>query len=152
LDPYQEWQASDFNWLQELSWLARKLPDPDEMILTNVTIGSNDRAGKAMQDARKKTAKTSKAKGDARIEAGTISFSGLAVSDTKAREALRGGDERHAIAVNTNDDSKQPKYKVSFQGTVRLTPREVDKEPLLTPPGREPQAAQPGPTAAAALD
>jgi Tfp pilus assembly protein PilN len=153
LEPYEDWQASDFNWLRELALLARKLPNPDEMILTQLTLTANERAGRAVRDARKKTAKNAKAKVDlAKQEGGTVSFSGLAVSDAKVRETIRGIEPGRTVQVpTTHAEPNNPLFKASFQGVVKLPPREVDKEPVVTRPAQaeateedKPQVPSPG--------
>jgi Tfp pilus assembly PilM family ATPase len=145
LEPYEDWQASDINWLRELATVAGKLPDPDQMILTQLTLSANERAGKALRDSRKKTSKTAKAKTDpARLEGGSISFGGLAVSADKVRETIRGVEAGRIVQVpSIHDEPKQPHYKASFQGVVRLPPREVDKEPVATLPAEAEVARKP---------
>jgi Tfp pilus assembly PilM family ATPase len=151
LDPYEDWQASDFNWLRELALMSQKLPNPDEVIFKQLNIMTDERVAKALRDERKKRGKVVKGGADlARKAAGKVTFNGLAVSEEKAYAIGRGGDERHRIEVPTISDNKDdPKYKVAFQGSVVLAPREVDKEPLVLPPRREPEDDKAAATTAA---
>jgi Tfp pilus assembly PilM family ATPase len=136
LDPFEEWQTTDFNWLSELAVMSSNLPTPDEVLFTQVDITTDERAGKALRDARKKPAKTPAAKGRTdplRQVAGKVSFSGMAVNEAKAQAIPRGADPKHVVMLpqwSVEQTPKQGKYKVEFRGSVGLPAREVDQEPV----------------------
>ncbi len=142
LDPYQEWQTSDINWLVELASLSHNLPNPDDVLFTSLVITTNEGAGKALRKARGKTKKLpGKARSDVMsLAAGTVAFQGVAVSEEKVTEGVERVDPRRLVDIkrgSTDPNPKQARYKFAFRGTVGVLPREVDKEDV--PPPRRPE-------------
>jgi hypothetical protein len=145
LDPFEVWQTSDFNWLVELASLSKNLPNPDDVLFTNLDISTKEGAGKAMRDVRGKKKVPGKGPDPDKDAAGTVAFQGIAVSDDKVSEAAKRvlADPRrvmHMPLTSVDPDPKQPKYKYTFKGSVGLLPREVDKEAL--PPPRAPEGGE----------
>jgi len=137
LEPYRAWQASDINWLAALAELSAQLPDPEQIIFTQVSARSNEFAGRALRDTGRKAAKAkNKSAEAAQVTAAEIEVAGLATSRDVVREAMRVAESSQWIpsALVFVDDPTQQKYKVSFSTTLRRGPRDVLKEPVELPP------------------
>jgi Tfp pilus assembly PilM family ATPase len=147
LQPYEAWQTTEFNLLHELAALSQRLPDPNDLVFTQLTISTDERPGKQLLDGRgKKLAKAAKGRADTqRQPACKVDFNGVAVSADKVSSTLKNVDERRVLAlpqVKVEPNPKEPKYKVSFHGSVGLPPREVDKEPIKLPDEGPPARAE----------